>query len=151
MAQRNPNAAAAGFSEQERAAMKARAKELKAEAGGGRGAKKAAADEAAVLSEIAAMTPADAALASRVHEIVTTEAPELAPKTWYGQPAYARDGKVLCFFRGGDVDKERYATLGFTTEARLDDGGLWPTSFAVTDMSEATRTAIGELVRRAVG
>ncbi|MFD2795032.1 DUF1801 domain-containing protein [Promicromonospora vindobonensis] len=139
------------FSEQERAAMKARAKELKAEAAGGRGAKKAAKDEAAVLSKIAEMASPDRELAARVHDIVTDAAPELAPKLWYGQPAYARDGKVICFFRSGQVDKERYSTFGFSVEAALDqDGGLWPTSYALTGLDDAGEATIADLVRRAV-
>jgi uncharacterized protein YdhG (YjbR/CyaY superfamily) len=140
-----------GFSEEERAATKARARELKAGARGGRGSKKAAADEAAVRSTIAEMASPDRALAERVHAIVTAAAPELAPKLWYGQPAYAKSGKVVCFFRSGQVDKERYSTFGFSVEANLDeDGGMWPTSYALTELSEAGEAAIGELVKKAV-
>jgi uncharacterized protein YdhG (YjbR/CyaY superfamily) len=147
----SPTAAAEGFSEEERAAMKARAAEVRAESRGGRGAKRAAADEAAVLAAIAEMAPSDRELAERVHAVVTAAAPELAPKLWYGQPAWARAGKVVCFFRSGHKDKERYSTFGFSTEAHLDDaGGLWPTSYALTELSEAGAAAIGELVRRAV-
>lgn len=143
---------AEGFSAEERAAMTARAAEVRAEARGGRGAKKAAADEAAVLAAIAEMAPPDRELAERVHAVVGVAAPELAPKLWYGQPAWARSGKVVCFFRSGHKDKERYSTFGFSTEAHLDDaGGLWPTSYALTGLTEAGEAAIGELVRRAVG
>lgn len=144
-------ASAEVFSEEERAAMTARAAEARAESRGGRGAKRAAADEAAVLAAIAEMAPSDRELAERVHAVVTAAAPELAPKLWYGQPAWARAGKVVCFFRSGHQDKERYSTFGFSTEANLDDaGGLWPTSYALTGLSAAGETAIGELVRRAV-
>ncbi|GAA0988077.1 MULTISPECIES: DUF1801 domain-containing protein [Nocardiopsis] len=142
--------AAEGFSEEERAAMKARAAELRKEAERGRGAK-AAAGELDVLAKIAEMDPADRAVAERVHAIVTANAPELTPKLWYGQPAYARKGKVVCFFRSGQADKERYSTFGFTPEANLDDGGLWPTSFAVTGLGGAAREELAALVRRAVG
>ncbi|GAB4001046.1 hypothetical protein GCM10029992_35180 [Glycomyces albus] len=131
--------------------MKARAKELKAEAGGGRSGKKAASDAAAVLSAIADMDGPDGAVAARLHEVITAAAPELAPKLWYGQPAYARNGKVVCFFRSGKADKERYSSLGFTTEANLDeDGGLWPTSYAVTELSEEAEARVRRLVERAV-
>ncbi|MFF2183890.1 DUF1801 domain-containing protein [Streptomyces sp. NPDC058155] len=140
-----------GFSEQERAAIKARAAELKKETTRGRG-NKAAAEELDVLSKIADMEASDRAVAERIHAVVTTNAPELAPKLWYGQPAYARKGKVVCFFRSGHVDKERYSTFGFTTEANLDgDSGLWPTSFAVTELSEKAEATIAALVKKAVG
>ena len=139
-----------GFSEEERAAMKERAAELKKEANRGRGGK-AAAEELDVLSKIAEMEAQDRAAAERIHAIVTANAPELAPKLWYGQPAYARKGKVVCFFRSGHVDKERYSTLGFTAEANLDDdSGLWPTSYAVTELSARAEDAIAALVRKAV-
>lgn len=140
-----------GFSEQERAAIKARAAELKKETTRGRGSK-AAAEELDVLSKIADMEASDRAVAERVHAVVTANAPELAPKLWYGQPAYARKGKVVCFFRSGQVDRERYSTFGFTTEANLDgDSGLWPTSFAVTELSEKAEATIAALVKKAVG
>lgn len=139
-----------GFSEQERAAMKERAAELKADGRRGRG-EKAAADERDVLSKIAEMPASDRAMADRIHAIVTTAAPELSPKLWYGQPAYARKGKVVCFFRSGQADKERYSTFGFTVEANLDDeSGLWPTSYAVTEMSEKAEKTISALVEKAV-
>ena len=131
--------------------MKARAKELKAEASGGRGAQKAAKDEAAVLAKSAEMESPDRELAARVHDIVTTAAPELTPRLWYGQPAYAVDGKVVCFFRSGQVDKERYSTLGFSVAAALDeDGGMWPTSYALTGLDDAGAATIADLVKKAV-
>jgi uncharacterized protein YdhG (YjbR/CyaY superfamily) len=139
-----------GFSEAERAAMKERAAELKKEANRGR-RDKAAADELDVLSKIAEMEPSDRALAERIHAIVTANAPELSPKLWYGQPAYARKGKVVCFFRSGHVDKEPYSTFSFTAEANLaDDSGLWPTSYAVTEPSDEAVTTITTLVKKAV-
>ncbi|WP_265523135.1 iron chaperone [Oerskovia flava] len=140
-----------GFSEAERAAMKQRAAELKEEASRGRGNKKAA-DELDVLSKIAEMEPSDRAVAERIHAVVTKTAPELSPKLWYGQPAYAKKGKVVCFFRSGHVDGERYSTLGFTTAADLDDNsGLWPTSFAVTKIDDQVEKSITGLVKKAVG
>ncbi len=140
-----------GFSDGERAAIKERAAELKSDARRGRGTGKAAADERAVLAKIAEMAPPDRALAERVHAIVTAAAPELAPKLWYGQPAYARAGKVVCFFRSGQADKERYSSLGFTVEANLDDDdGMWPTAYALTTLSEAGEAALTELVEKAV-
>ncbi len=144
--------ATAGFSAEERAAMKARAAELKAEARAGRGAKKAAADEEAVLAKIAEMASPDRELAERIHSIVATAAPELAPKLWYGQPAYARAGKVVCFFRGGQVDGERYSTFGFASAADLDDdGGLWPTGYALTHLTENSAAMLEKLIRTAAG
>ena len=140
-----------GLSEAERAAVKERAAELKTEARRGRGSGKAAAGERAVLAKIADMAPPDREIAERVHAIVTSAAPELAPKLWYGQPAYAKAGKVVCFFRSGQADKERYSTFGFSTEANLDDAdGIWPTSFALTELTEAGEATIRELVRKAV-
>ncbi|MET8311043.1 DUF1801 domain-containing protein [Micromonospora sp. NPDC005173] len=139
-----------GFSEDERAAMKERAAELKKEANRGRG-NKAAAEALDVLSKIAEMEPSDRALAERIHAIVTTNAPELSPKLWYGQPAYARKGKVVCFFRSGLVDKAPYSTVSFTSDANLaDDSGLWPTSFALTELSDEAAKTITTLVKRAV-
>lgn len=139
-----------GFSEQERAAMKERAAELKKEASRGRG-NKAAAEEHDVLSKIADMDAPDRAVAERLHAIVTTHAPDLAPKLWYGQPAYARKGKVVCFFRSGHDDKERYSTFGFTPEANLDDAsGLWPTGYALTELNTKTEKAITALIKKAV-
>ncbi|TMR17457.1 DUF1801 domain-containing protein [Nonomuraea turkmeniaca] len=135
----------------ERAAIKERASELKTDARRGRSSAKAAADERDVLAKISEMAEPDRALAERVHAVITTTAPELAPKLWYGQPAYARDGKVMCFFRSGQVDKERYSSLGFTVEANLDaDDGIWPTAYALTELSEAGEATLRELVRKAV-
>jgi len=140
-----------GFSAQERAAMKERAAELKADARRARAADRAAADEADVLAKIATMPPEDRALAERVHSIVRTAAPELAPKLYYGQPGYARDGKVVCFFRSGQTDKERYSTFGFSVQAALDDdSGLWATSFALVQPTEAAWETLAALVRHAV-
>ncbi|MET8862796.1 DUF1801 domain-containing protein [Nonomuraea sp. NPDC004580] len=139
-----------GFSEEERRAIKERAEELRKEATRGRGGKAAAA-ELDVLSKIAEMEQPDRAVAERLHAIVTAHAPQLSPKLWYGQPAYARKGKVVCFFRSGHVDKEPYSTFGFTPEANLaDDSGLWPTSFAVTELSDEAAKTITDLVRKAV-
>jgi uncharacterized protein YdhG (YjbR/CyaY superfamily) len=137
---------ATGFSEAERAAMKERAEELRAE---GRGGKKKADDLQSVLDKIAEMPEPDRTLAERIHAIVSTAAPELAPKTWYGMPAYARDGKVVCFFQAAAKFEARYATLGFNDPANLDEGTMWPTSFAITDLADADVKKIEELVRRA--
>lgn len=140
-----------GFSAQERAAMKGRAAELKTEARRARGAQKAAAEAADVPAKIAEMPDEDRAMAERVHEIVTTTAPELAPKLYYGQPGYARDGKVVCFFRSGQMDKERYSTFGFSVLAQLDAAdGLWPTAYALRDPSEQAWERLRDLVRQAV-
>lgn len=140
-----------GFSAQERAAMKQRAAELRTQTGRGRGADKAAVDEADVLAKIAEMPESDRALAERVHAIVTTAAPELAPKLYFGQPGYARKGKVVCFFRSGLMDKERYSTFGFSAHANLDGaGGLWPTSYALTEPTEDAWKTLADLVERAV-
>ncbi|PUB31818.1 hypothetical protein C8K30_101335 [Promicromonospora sp. AC04] len=142
---------AEGFSEQERAAIKSRAAELRAEARRGRGAEKAVADEAAVLAKIAEMPESDRVLAERVHAVVTGAAPGLAPKLYYGQPGYASNGKVVCFFRSGQMDKERYSTFGFSAEANLDDrSGLWPTSYALTELNDETEKALAALVEQAV-
>lgn len=139
---------ASGFSDDERAAMRERVEELRAD---GRGGKKKADDADALLAKIAEMEEPDRTLAERIHAIVTSVAPELAPKTWYGMPAYAKDGKVLCFFQSAQKFGSRYATFGFNDVATLDDGSIWPTAYAVTDLSDADVTRIEELVRRAVG
>jgi len=139
--------ASEAFSAEERAAMKARAKELKAEE---RLSKNRKAGEAAVLAAIAEMPEADRAMAERIHAIVTESAPALMPKTWYGMPAYARDGKVICFFQSADKFKSRYATFGFNDDANLDDGAMWPTSFALKELTPAAEETIGELVKKAV-
>ncbi|WP_341395735.1 DUF1801 domain-containing protein [Arthrobacter sp. G119Y2] len=141
-----------GFSAEERAAMKQRAAELKT-AGRGRKADKAAADLKAVLSKIAEMPASDRALAERIHAVVTAAAPELAPRLWYGQPAYARAGKVVCFFRSGEVDKGRYCVFGFNEEAQLDEpDGVWPVSYALApELTAAGEAAIRACIERAVG
>lgn len=140
-----------GFSEQERSAIKERAAELKVDARRRRAAGKAAADAVDVEKKIASMPAEDRALAERVHHIVTTEAPALAPKLYYGQPGYASGGKVVCFFRSGRQDRERYSTVGFTTLAALDDdSGLWVTSYALADdPSEEAWEQLARAVRRA--
>ncbi len=135
-----------GFTAEERAAMKERAKETKTAK---RGKKVDGTGE--VLEKIAAMADADRALAERLHEIITKAAPELTPKTWYGMPAYARDGKVVCFFQDAGKFKVRYATLGFQDAANLDDGAMWPTSFALTKLTRAVEQQIVALVKKAVG
>ena len=136
-----------GFSDEERAAMKERAKELKAEA---RASKDRAAGERDVLEKIAEMPEPDRIMAERIHEIVTKTAPELFPRTWYGMPAYARNGKIVCFFQAAAKFKARYATLGFDQEAHLDEGTMWPTSFALTALTPANEARIAELVKKAV-
>ncbi|HUR23524.1 MAG TPA: DUF1801 domain-containing protein [Acidimicrobiales bacterium] len=137
-----------GFSADERAAMKQRAAELRAE--GKTGAKKADALQA-VLDSIAAMAPADRAIAERMHATVVSTAPGLSPKTWYGMPAYANDdGKVVVFFKDAGKFKTRYSTLGFEEAANLDDGPMWPTSYAITDWTPAVEKKVVELVRTAV-
>jgi hypothetical protein len=143
---------AGGFSAEERAAMKARAAELKADARRGKAEEKAAADKAAVDEKIAAMQQPDRGMAERLGQIVVDVAPELLPKLYYGQPGWAKAGKVVVFFRSGQDDKERYSTLGFSAQATLDeDGGLWPTSYALDHLDDAGAATIAELVRRAAG
>jgi len=136
-----------GFTDDERAAMRERARELKAEA---RASKDRAAGESDVLAKIAEMDGPDRALAERLHAIVTASAPGLSPKTWYGMPAYARDGKVVCFFQSAGKFKSRYATLGFSDEANLDEGAMWPTSFALEKMTAADEARIAALLKRAM-
>ena len=137
------------FTAEERAAMRERAKELKAEE---RANKNRAAGERAVLAKIAEMQGPDRAMAERLHEIVKASAPELSPKTWYGMPAYAnKDGKVVCYFQSAEKFDARYATLGFNDAANLDEGVMWPTSFALKKLSAAEETRIGALVGRAAG
>lgn len=133
-----------GFSAEERAAMKERAQELKAEALKADGA-------GAVLAKIAEMPQPDRGMAERLHAIILASAPALVPRTWYGMPAYAKEGKVLCFFQGADKFKTRYSTLGFSDEAQLDDGDLWPTTFALKQLSAAGEARIEALVKKAVG
>jgi uncharacterized protein YdhG (YjbR/CyaY superfamily) len=138
-----------GFTAEERAAMRERAKELKAEE---RANKNRAAGESAVLEKIAEMRGADRAMAERLREIVQASAPALWPKTWYGRPAYAnKDGKVVCFFQGAEKFDARYATLGFSDEANLGEGAMWPISFALKELGAAEEARIAELVKRAVG
>ena len=136
-----------GFTAEERAAMQERARELKA-ASRSRGSKVDGASD--LLAKIAEMPTADRALAERLHALITASAPDLAPKTWYGMPAYARDGKVVCFFQSADKFKARYATFGFSDEAHLDDGAMWPTSFALKELTPADEARIGALVKKAV-
>ena len=132
----------AGFTAEEKAAMRARVKELKAAAEG----------ETAVLDALAKMTPSDRALGKRIHAIVTETAPDLVPKTWYGMPAYGnKDGKVICYFKNAGKFKERYAMLGFNDSAKLDEGSLWPIAFALTKLTAADEAKISKLVKKAVG
>jgi uncharacterized protein YdhG (YjbR/CyaY superfamily) len=133
-----------GFTAEERAAMRERAKELKAATGRAEG-------EKAVLEKIAEMPASDRAIAERLHALVTETAPALSPKTWYGMPAYARDGKVVCFFQSADKFKSRYATLGFSDAANLDEGAMWPTAFALKELTGAQEKKIAALVKKAVG
>ena len=132
-----------GFTAEERAAMKERAQELKAEA-------EKADGENALLAKVAEMPGPDRALAKRLHELIKATAPALSPKTWYGMPAYAKDGKVVCFFQSADKFKSRYATFGFSDEANLDKGALWPTSFALKELTAAEEAKIVALVKKAV-
>jgi uncharacterized protein YdhG (YjbR/CyaY superfamily) len=136
-----------GFTAEERAAMKARAQELKAEA---RANKNRADGERDVLAAIAAMKGTDRAMAKRLHAIVTASAPDLSPKTWYGMPAYAKDGKVVCYFQSAAKFKSRYATFGFSDEANLDKGALWPVAFALKELTAADEAKIRALVKKAV-
>jgi len=137
------------FTDEERAAMKERAQELKAEARRGPRADKVD-GESAVLAKIAEMPEPDRAMAKRLHAIVTASAPALSPKTWYGMPAYAKDGKVVCFFQSAQKFKSRYATFGFSDEANLDEGAMWPTAFALKELTAAEEARIGALVKKAV-
>jgi uncharacterized protein YdhG (YjbR/CyaY superfamily) len=132
-----------GFTAEERAAMKERARELKAE-------KSKADGENDVLAKIAEMPKADRVMAERIHAIVKASAPDLAPRTWYGMPAYAKDGKVVCFFKSAQKFKSRYATFGFNDPANLDEGAMWPTSFALKKLTTADEKKIGALVKKAV-
>jgi uncharacterized protein YdhG (YjbR/CyaY superfamily) len=136
-----------GFTAEERAAMKERAKELKAEA---RSNKDRAAGERDVLAKIAEMPEPDRGMAERIHAIVKASAPSLSPKTWYGMPAYAKEGKVVCYFTAASKFDSRYATFGFNDDAQLDDGAMWPTSFALTEMTADVEARIGALVKKAV-
>ena len=138
-----------GFTAEERAAVRERARELKA--AGRRGPRAGQADgESEVLAKIAEMQESDRAMAERIHAIVKASAPVLSPRTWYGMPAYAKDGKVVCFFQSGQKFKTRYATLGFSDKANLDDGAMWPTAFAVKELTAAEEKKVAELVKKAV-
>ena len=136
-----------GFTDEERAAMKERAQELKAEA---RANKNKADGESDVLAKIAEMTEPDRSMAKRLHAIIKASAPALSPKTWYGMPAYAKDGKVVCFFQAAEKFDSRYATFGFSDEANIDQGAMWPTSFALKELTAADEARIGALVKKAV-
>ena len=141
-----------GFTDEERVAMRERARELKAEARRGPRAKRNEADgESDVLAKIAEMAESDRAMAERLHAIIKAAAPDLSPRTWYGMPAYARDGNVVCFFQDRNRFKTRYATLGFSDRAKLDDGSMWPNSCALTELTPADEARIAALVKRAVG
>jgi uncharacterized protein YdhG (YjbR/CyaY superfamily) len=137
------NKTSKGFTAEERAAMRERAQEVKAEA-------RKADGEKAVLAKIAEMPASDRAMAKRLHAIIKASAPALSPKTWYGMPAYAKDGKVVCFFQSAEKFKSRYATFGFSDEAKLDKGAMWPTSFALKELTAAEEAKIGALVKKAV-
>jgi uncharacterized protein YdhG (YjbR/CyaY superfamily) len=135
------------FTAEERAAMKERAKELKAEA---RMNKDRSEGERALLANVAEMPKADRTMAERIHAIVTANAPDLMPRTWYGMPAYARDGKVVCFFKAASKFKERYATFGFNDAANLDDGAMWPVVFGLKELKPADEKKLATLVKKAV-
>jgi uncharacterized protein YdhG (YjbR/CyaY superfamily) len=138
-----------GFTDEERVAMRERVQELKAEAR--RGPRAGRADgESAVLAKIAALPQPDRAMAERLHAIIKANAPALSPKTWYGMPAYAKDGNVVCFFQSAQKFKTRYATLGFSDKANLDEGHVWPTAFALKELTAAEEAKIGALVKKAV-
>jgi uncharacterized protein YdhG (YjbR/CyaY superfamily) len=136
-----------GFTDEERAAMKERAQELKAEA---RANRDRAAGERDVLAKIAEMQGSDRAIAERLHAIIKASAPALSPKTWYGMPAYAKDGKVVCYFQSAEKFNSRYATVGFNDTANLDKGAMWPTSFALKELTAADESKIAALVKKAV-
>ena len=137
-----------GFTDDERAAMRERARELKAEA---RADRDRAAGESDVLAKIAEMQDSDRVMGERLHALIKASAPALSPRLWYGMPAYARDGKVVCFFQSAQKFKTRYATLGFSDEANLDDGAMWPVAFALKELSAAAEAKIGALVKKAAG
>src|SRR3954465_12512067 len=139
MAEKRSTKASKGFTADEKAAMRERARELKG-----------AASESDVLAKIAEMSEPDRSMAERLHALIKASAPGLAPRTWYGMPAYARDDKVVCFFQSADKFKSRYATLGFSDKANLDDGAMWPTSFALKELTAAAEARIGALVKQAV-
>jgi uncharacterized protein YdhG (YjbR/CyaY superfamily) len=136
------------FTEEERAAMRERLKELAADTGRGKGLRQD--QENAVLEKIQALPQPDRDLAERLHALIKAQAPMLSPKTWYGMPAYAKDGNIVCFFQSAQKFKTRYATLGFTDKAKLDNGSMWPTAFALRDLTPAEETRIIELLKKAV-
>jgi uncharacterized protein YdhG (YjbR/CyaY superfamily) len=145
-----PGKSTKGFTEEEQAAMRERAQELKAEAR--RGSRGSRADgETDVLAKIAEMPEPDRSMAERLHAIVKANAPDLTPRTWYGMPAYAKDGNVVCFFQSAHKFKTRYATLGFSDAAKLDEGSMWATAFALKELTAEDEARISELLRRAVG
>ena len=146
---RTAGKASKGFTDEERAAMRERAQELKAAARRGPGAGKAD-GESDVLAKIAEMPEPDRAMAERLHALIKASAPALSPRTWYGMPAYAKDGKVVCFFQSAQKFKARYATFGFSDKANLDEGAMWPTSFALKELTAAEEARIAALVKRAV-
>jgi len=131
-----------GFTDDERAAMKERIKELKADKAGG---------ESVLLAKIAELKEPDRGMAKRIHAVVTAAAPELSPRTWYGMPAYSKDDKVVCFFKPGSKFKMRYSEFGFSDTAKLDEGAMWPSAFAVKELNAAAETRIAALVKKAVG
>ena len=141
MAERKAATKGKGFSDEERAAMRERARELKASKADG---------ESDVLAKIAEMPESDRAMAERLHALIKATAPGLAPKTWYGMPAYARDGQLICFFKSAHKFNARYATLGFSDKANLDEGAMWPTEFALKELTAAEEARISELVKKAV-
>ena len=147
--QKSAKSTTAIFTDEERAAMKERVKEQKAAARRGPRADKAD-GESAVLAKIAEMPEPDRAMAERLHAVIKASAPALSPRLWYGMPAYAKDGKVVCFFQSAQKFKTRYATLGFSDDANLDEGAMWPTAFALTEWSAADEARIGALVKKAV-
>jgi uncharacterized protein YdhG (YjbR/CyaY superfamily) len=147
-AKRTAGKASNGFTAEEKAAMRERAKEIKA------AERRAASDaegESDVLAKIAEMGKPDRAMGERIHSIVKASAPDVSPRTWYGMPAYAKDGNVICFFKPAEKFKSRYATLGFSDKANLDDGAMWPTEFALTELTADVEAKIGALVKRAMG
>ncbi|HEX9058207.1 MAG TPA: DUF1801 domain-containing protein [Ktedonobacterales bacterium] len=145
-ATKKPAKASKGFTDEERAAMRERAKEVKARPGAGK-----ADGESEVLAKIAEMRAPDRAMAERLHAIIKASAPDLSPKTWYGMPAYAnKQGQIVCFFQSAEKFKTRYATLGFSDKAHLDDGAMWPNSYALTELTAANEARIAALVKKAV-
>jgi uncharacterized protein YdhG (YjbR/CyaY superfamily) len=149
-ARRATGSTSKGFTDEERAAMKAHVQELKAEARRGPGADEAD-GEGAVLAKLAGMPEPDRAMGERLHAIIMASAPTLSPRLWYGMPAYAKDGKVVCFFQSGQKFKTRYATFGFSDKANLDEGAMWPNAFALKALTATEEARIAALVKKAVG